>query len=265
MPKGSITSYIDVAQVTLYLFWFFFVGLVYYLLRENKREGYPLESDRSGRVTVQGFPAIPPAKTYLLPHGGTQTAPRAESDTRKLAAEPIAPWPGAPLVPTGDPMRDGVGPAAWTERADVPDLAVDGRDRIVPLRVATDFHLDPRDPDPRGMTVIGGDGLIGGKVTDVWVDRSESLIRYLEVALPSVTAANSEAAAIRTVLLPMTFSRVDGGRERVMVRSILADQFTGVPMLRNGTQVTRREEDRICGYYGGGTLYATPARAEPML
>lgn len=38
---GAITSYIDVAQVTLYVFWIFFAGLLFYLLRENKREGYP--------------------------------------------------------------------------------------------------------------------------------------------------------------------------------------------------------------------------------
>ena len=83
MPKGNITNYIDVAQVTLYAFWIFFAGLVYYLHRENKREGYPLESDRSSHVKVQGFPAIPEPKTYLLPHGGTQTAPRVERDMRR--------------------------------------------------------------------------------------------------------------------------------------------------------------------------------------
>ena len=115
------------------------------------------------------------------------------------------------------------------------------------------------------MTVLGADGLIGGTVTDVWVDRSESLIRYLEVALPKAKAANGEASPVRTVLLPMTFSRIDGRRKRVNVRSILADQFAAVPMLASADKVTRREEDRICGYYGGGTLYATPARAEPML
>jgi hypothetical protein len=51
-------EYIDFAQITVYLFWFFFAGLVIYLRREDKREGYPLESDRSG-VTVQGWPAVP--------------------------------------------------------------------------------------------------------------------------------------------------------------------------------------------------------------
>ena len=54
MEKGAITGYIDVAQLTLYAFWLFFAGLIYYLLRENKREGYPLVSDRSKHITVQG-------------------------------------------------------------------------------------------------------------------------------------------------------------------------------------------------------------------
>ena len=55
-------EYIDGAQITLYAFWAFFLGLVYYLRREDKREGYPLESDRTDRtdrVTVQGWPGMP--------------------------------------------------------------------------------------------------------------------------------------------------------------------------------------------------------------
>ena len=59
MESGAITSYIDVAQVTLYAFWAFFAGLILYLRREDKREGYPLESERSSRVRVEGFPAMP--------------------------------------------------------------------------------------------------------------------------------------------------------------------------------------------------------------
>jgi photosynthetic reaction center H subunit len=258
--RGSITGYFDVAQVTLYLFWAFFAALVFYLLRENKREGYPLDSDRNSRVKVQGFPAIPSPKTYLLPHGGTQVSPRHERDGRPLAAEPAARFPGAPLVPTGNPMGAGVGPGAWAERSDKPDLTVDGQDRIVPLRVATNFHIERRDPDPRGMNVIGADGTVGGTVTDVWIDRSEALIRYLEVEV-----AKSTDGTARTVLLPMTFSRVDGPRRRVHVRAILGRQFADVPTLRSQAQVTRREEERICAYYGAGTLYATPDRAEPKL
>ena len=39
MGTGAITQYVDVAQIVLYMFWLFFAGLIYYLLRENHREG----------------------------------------------------------------------------------------------------------------------------------------------------------------------------------------------------------------------------------
>ena len=62
----NFTSYIDLAQVILYVFLGSFLYLVYYLHRESKREGYPLESDRSSSVKVQGYPSVPKPKTYLL-------------------------------------------------------------------------------------------------------------------------------------------------------------------------------------------------------
>ena len=43
MIRGAITSNIDVAQVVLYAFFVFFAGLIFYLRREDRREGYPLE------------------------------------------------------------------------------------------------------------------------------------------------------------------------------------------------------------------------------
>jgi photosynthetic reaction center H subunit len=252
-------SYIDLAQLVLYAFWVFFAGLIYYLHRENKREGYPLESDRSDRaprVAVQGWPRIPEPKTYKLPHGGTAVAPNGRKDTREIKAAPVAGYPGAPLEPTGDPMVDGVGPAAWAQRADEPDRTYDGEPKIVPLRVATDHALESRDPDPRGMPVFGADGKAGGTVRDVWVDRSECLIRYLEVETGSGGAA-------RRVLLPLNFARVNA--DRVLVKSITSAHFAKVPALRNPDTVTLLEEDRIMGFYGGGHLYATPQRAEPLI
>jgi photosynthetic reaction center H subunit len=38
-----------------------------------------------------------------------------------------------------------------------------------------------------------------------------------------------------------------------------------VPGTRTPDAVTRLEEEKICAYYGAGTLYATPLRAEPLL
>jgi photosynthetic reaction center H subunit len=256
LPTGAITEYIDVAQLALYAFWIFFAGLIYYLRSEDKREGYPLESESPGRNTIQGFPAIPGAKTFVLAHGGTATAPNGKKDLRELRATPTAPWSGAPLEPTGNPMLDGVGPAAYAERADTPDLTLEGQPKIVPLRVAGDFYVEPRDPDPRGMQVIGADGEVAGTVRDAWVDRSEFLFRFLEVEV---------AGSGRNVLLPINFTRIDGRRREVKVQSILAKQFADVPAHRNPEQVTLLEEDRIAAYYASGHLYATPSRLGPLL
>jgi photosynthetic reaction center H subunit len=252
--RGAITSYIDVAQVTLYAFWAFFAGLIFYLRREDKREGYPLESDRSHRVTVQGYPAMPSPKTFLLTHGGEVLAPRRENDTRKIAAEPTGSWLGAPLEPTGNPMIDAVGPASYALRQDEPELTLEGHPCIVPLRVATDTIVSAEDADPRGMKVVGADGLVAGTVQDLWIDRAEPQIRYLEIQ-----------AGSRRVMLPIYFCRISGRRGIVEVTSILSTQFADVPGLKSPDQITKLEEDRITAYYAGGTLYATPERLGPFL
>jgi photosynthetic reaction center H subunit len=255
MDTGAITSHIDVAQLVLYAFWIFLAGLILYLRSEDKREGYPLDSDRGGRVVVQGFPAIPEPKTFRLANGSTVSVPNRKADTRKVQAEPIGAWPGAPLEPTGDPMADGVGPAAYAERSDTEDVTSEGEPRILPLRVATDYSLESRDPDPRGMTVLGDDNVEAGVVADVWVDRSDCLARYLEVEV---------AGTGRHVLLPVNFTKIDD-RGRVHVASILAQHFAGVPGIRKPDRVTLLEEDRIAAYYAGGHLYARPSRLGPWL
>jgi photosynthetic reaction center H subunit len=255
MQEGA---YLDVAQVTLYVFWIFFACLIFYLRREDKREGYPLDSTASGGGVVHGFPRMPDPKTYLLRDGHVATLPNHKNDRRDVAVAPIAVWPGAPMEPTGNPMLDGVGPGSWADREDVPELNIDNVPCIVPLRLAEGTYLEPRDPDPRGMNVIGADNEIGGVVTDVWVDRAEALIRYIEVEVTAPTGA-------KRVLLPMPFALVNHKRGRVTVNAILGSQFANVPVTKSLDQVTKLEEDKIVGYYGAGTLYATPSRQEPML
>lgn len=260
METGAITSYIDVAQIVLYVFWVFFAGLIYYLHREDKREGYPLESDRAdrsgGRVKVQGWPSVPEPKTYLLRDGRVVHSPNFRGSNQPLNGTPSVGHPGAPLEPNGDPMLAGIGPGSYSDRADLADTTVDGDARIVPLRVAPSFEVSGHDPDPRGLPVLGADGAVAGVVRDLWVDRAEVLFRYLEVEVPV-------PGGKRNVLLPVNFSRI--GDRSVKVQSILAAQFAQVPATRNPDAVTLLEEDKIMGYYGGGTLYATPDRQEPLL
>ena len=255
---SDFTAQMDVAQVTLYAFWIFFACLIFYLRREDKREGYPLQYEDGRRGRGTGFPTYPGLKKYLLRGGHVATLPNWKNDRPDAPVTPAAPWPGSPYVPTGNPMLDGVGPASYADREDVPELSMDEIPAIVPLRADSTITLEPRDPDPRGMPVIGADGEIGGTVRDVWVDRAEMLIRYLEVEV---------AGAERRVLLPMTMVRIKTrwGSSRVVVQSILGRQFADAPTLAGPDQVTKREEDKIVGYFGGGNLYATAARQEPLL
>ncbi|MEZ5788817.1 MAG: photosynthetic reaction center subunit H [Xanthobacteraceae bacterium] len=259
MQTGAFTGYLDVAQVVLYAFWVFFAGLIFYLRQEDKREGYPLVRDPADRTfgVVEGFPPVPDPKQYVLVGGRTVEAPRYEPEQREIRLQPGNVWPGAPFVPTGDPMRDGVGPASYAMRQQEPELTWAGEKRVVPLRVATDFWVEERDPDPRGMEVVGADGVLAGTVSDLWIDRAEPQIRYLEVVLDTQPGRNA--------LLPINFASISAARRQVNVSAILASQFGNVPGLTSPDQVTAREEDAITGYYGGGKLYATPARAEPLL
>jgi len=248
---------IDFAVISFFMFFAFFVLLVLYLRREDRREGYPLEEDGSGRVRTSGgllFTALP--KTFHLPDGrGEFTAPNKRRDRRPIAARRGV-TPGSPLIPTGKPMIDGVGPGAYAERAKVVALTAHGTPKIVPMRVATDFEIAKGDPDPRGMLVRGADSGIAGRVKDVWVDRAEWMIRYLEISL--IDGGQS-------VLLPMTMALINRSMRHVIVDAITAAQFADVPKIAGPDEVTLYEEERVVAYYGGGFLYATPSRSEPFL
>jgi photosynthetic reaction center H subunit len=254
---GAITGYIDVAQLVLYAFWLFFAGLIWYLLRENKREGYPLESDRRGRVKVVGWPAPPPSKTYRMANGHAVTVPRKEGPP-PLNAEPVGPWPGAPLAPTGEPLQSRLGPAAYPERDEICDVTIDGVPKIVPLRIAQGFSLAEGDPDPRGMPVLGADGEVGGTLTDLWVDRSDPLVRYYEITVPS-------AAGDRITLMPHNFGHINMGESVVKVSALNGAQFALAPSPASREQVTFREEDACGAFFAGGLLFASPDRSEPIL
>jgi photosynthetic reaction center H subunit len=258
--QSSLLENYDLAQVVLYLFWFFFAGLIFYLQREAQREGYPVEVDgQPGKFRMKSLLFFPPAKTFTMPHGGVRTAPNGHADTRVIAGTPVARFAGAPLEPTSaNPMLDSIGPGSWAERSDTPDLTIAGHNKIVPLRVAAGYALSPQDPDPRGFDVVGCDMKSGGKVVDVWVDRSECLIRYIEIAVPN-------GKTTRNVLLPMTFAVIKSKPARVIVEAVTGAQLAHVPGTAKPDSVTLLEEDKICAYYGAGTLYALKGRQEPLI
>ncbi|MEL6364724.1 MAG: photosynthetic reaction center subunit H [Pseudomonadota bacterium] len=250
-------SGIDLVDITLWAFTIFFFGLVFVLNRESHREGFPLETEQGGTVEDMNSLRVPLPKTYKLPHGrGEVSFPNMKRESRTLALAATSSTPGSPFVPTGDPLKDGVGPASWSERQDVPDLTLDGDHRIVPYRVASGYTVEENDIDPRGLPVIAGDGKKVGTVSDLWVDRSEAIIRYYEVTLDG-------GEIPKRVLVPFAFSVVK--KDALRVEAIYAEHFDGVPTTKTPDSVTRLEEDKISGYFGGGKLYASKDRQEPWI
>jgi photosynthetic reaction center H subunit len=178
----------------------------------------------------------------------------------ELKAEPVDGYNGSPLVPTGDPMIDGVGPASWAERSDTPDTTFHGAAKIIPMRSDATFHVAKGDPDPRGLPVVAADKVVAGTVVDIWVDRAEPQVRYYEVQL---------AAVDRRVMLPAGFVQWPNfglwGNDKLLVKAITSAQFANVPAIKSDTQITLLEEDKVMAYYAGGHLYATADRSEPLL
>ena len=124
----------------------------------------------------------------------------------------------------------------------------------MPLRVASGYEVASEDDDPVGMDVVSADGFVVGQVTDLWVDRAESYLRYFEVQ-PADGSAH--------LLVPVPFTTIK--RNQVRVASLYGKQFANVPRTRAADQITLLEEDRVSGYFGGGHLYADPSRLGPLL
>jgi len=125
MPTGALTGYVDVAQVVLYAFFIFFAGLVFWLRREDRREGYPLENEAVGRRKADDPILIPRSKAFHLPGGETTYAPQAVH--------------GRNDIETGIP--------------ETPQQRLEIATKIV--RVAGDYGIKPEDIviDPLAMTV----------------------------------------------------------------------------------------------------------------
>ena len=154
---------------------------------------------------------------------------------------------GFPHMPMGDPMVDGVGPASWAPRRDIPELDGHGHNKIVPMAAAPAFSVSAG-RDPRGLPVQANDNEVVGTVSDMWVDAPEQLIRYVEITLNSGERR----------LAPMPMIKI--WKDRIRINALSSDLFGGVPATKSMSEVTLLEEDKICGYYAGGTMYAAAKR-----
>lgn len=238
----------DLASLSIWLFWGFFALLIYYLQTENMREGYPLEMEDGSVAPNQGPFPVPKPKTFLLPNGlGKVTVPSAENEAAHrrtdLALARTAASEGFPHMPTGNAMLDGVGPASWVPRADVPELDGHGHAKIKPMGKVDGMSVSAG-RDPRGLPVQAGDLEVVGRIKDMWVDVPEQLVRYLEVELNSG----------KSRLIPMTMCKI--WADRVRINAITSDLFDDIPATASAEQVTKLEEEKISAYVASGWMYA---------
>ncbi len=255
MNDIQLAGTFGLTELIFILFIGFFIALVFYLQREGRREGFPMENEATGRVDSQGGPLlIASPKTFHLPHGqGTATPENEARQPVDVAGKRTFRSMGAPYYPTGNPLEDGLGPAAFAERSRTPDLTFDGKPRIVPIG-DSHMHVVEKDPDPRGLMAIGADGKEAGPITDIWVDQAEHVIRYLEVD-----------TGAKKVLVPMPMCVVRAKKGTIIIDALNADEFANAPVPEKAGIITRYEEERAMAYFGGGYLYANRARQEPFL
>lgn len=240
----------DLASLAIWGFWLFFAALVYYLQTENMREGYPLEMEDGSQSPNQGPFPLPKPKTFKTPDGREVTVPSSANEAAhrrdNLALEKVAVGEGFPQVPTGDPMVDGVGPASWTPRQDVPEMNAHGQPKIGPMAGNDEFVISAG-RDPRGMPILSKDDQVVAHCTDMWIDEAEQEVRYLEIDLEAEHGSGKR-------LVPMPMVRVQP--RWIMVASLHSSRFDGVPQVRTAGQITKLEEEKITAWYAGGTLYS---------
>lgn len=259
MP-GALTGHLDAVQIILAAFLAFFAGLVFYLRREDKREGYPLWDVSPQGVPIEGWPAAPPTKVYKLLEGGETTMPH-RTEPSAMRGAPMHAHIGAPLVPIGDPMTAEIGPGAYPLRIDRPFLS-EGRPQVQPMRAAAGWKVARGDPDPRGMVVYDAARAPVGTVIDLWVDRGVKFLRYLEVRLDGDE---------RPVMVPIFHTDVRPRQRAVRLKSMLAGHLRAMPRLRSPDEITAREEDQVNAFFASATMYGRsfvgmgPERAVPRL
>ena len=101
--------------------------------------------------------------------------------------------------------------------------------------------------DPRGMPILSKDDQVIGHCTEMWIDEGEQEVRYLEYELVPEHGSG-------TRLVPIQLTRVQA--RWIMVASLHSSRFNDVPQIKTAGQITKLEEELICAWYAGGTMYS---------
>ena len=111
--------------------------------------------------------------------------------------------------------------------------------RLVPLGDTREYHIAAMMPDVRGWDVIGAEGIVLGRVTELMVDPRVGRVRYLEIQTRATDADPS-----RCVHLPIGLARIDEERDLVRVPTITTTAIAALTTTRPGS-ITREYEIHV--------------------
>lgn len=117
------------------------------------------------------------------------------------------------------------------------------RRQLVPLGDTREYRVAAGLPDVRGWEVVGGDGTVLGRVTELLVDRDAGRVRYLECTL-----AESDPRSGR-LHVPVGLAYLSADRDAVEVPSVTAVTVRRLVVVeQRGTTMPDDEEQLRRGY-----------------
>ena len=115
-------------------------------------------------------------------------------------------------------------------------------DRLARLDSLDDFRISKGNGDPRGWTVVGGDGAKLGKVADLIVDKDQMRVKYLDV---DVLEEKLDLDVVdRHVLIPVDRARLDHKGKKAVVDGLFARDLADYPIY-SGLPLAKGVEDAI--------------------
>lgn len=154
-------------------------------------------------------------------------------------------------MPDYDQDPDLVTPEFERRLADDYSAAAQGalrRDRSpAPVRLARldaldDFRISKGNGDPRGWTVMGGDGAKLGKVSDLIVDQEAMRVKYLDV---DVEEEKLDLEVVdRHVLMPVECARLEHKGKKVIMDGLFARDLSSYPVY-SGLPLAKGIEEQI--------------------
>jgi hypothetical protein len=114
--------------------------------------------------------------------------------------------------------------------------------RLARLDALDDFRISKGSGDPRGWTVVGGDGAKLGKVVELIVDQDAMRVKYLDVDVPE---DKLELEVIdRHVLMPVECVRLEHKGKKVFVDGLFARDHAEYPVYA-GLPLAKGVEEQI--------------------